>query len=116
LKYEPDEGDVIWTDFDPGRGREQAGRRPAVVLSPVVFYRASLFAIVCPITSKVRPFESSVVLPDGFAIKGEILTSHIRSIDTASRPIRYAGTRVPPVILAEVRASAAILIGLRQPD
>lgn len=115
MKYEPDEGDLIWTIFDPSRGREQAGRRPAVVLSPVVFYRASLFAIVCPITSKVRPFESSVVLPDGFAIKGEILTSHVRSIDTANRPIRYAGTRVPPAILAALRANLAILIGIRQP-
>ena len=114
MKYEPDEGDVVWTDFDPGRGREQMGRRPAVVLSPSAFYRASQFAIVCPITSKVRPFASSVVLPDGFAIKGEILVSHIRSIDTVNRPVRYAGTRVPPAILAAVRANAAILIGLRE--
>jgi len=109
--YEPDAGDLIWTDFDPRVGREQSGRRPALVLSPIDFWRASRFVIVCPITSRVRPFDSSVVLPAGLAIMGEILTSHVRSIDATSRPILYAGARVPEIVLDDVRAKLITLIG-----
>ena len=110
--YEPEAGDLIWTDFDPRTGREQGGRRPALVVSPAAFWRASGFAIVCPITSKVRPFGTSVVLPDGLGLGGEILTSHVRSIDTLSRPIQPVGLAVPSSILDEVRAKLAALIGL----
>jgi mRNA interferase MazF len=104
-------GDLIWTDFDPRVGREQSGRRPALVVSPVEFWQASRFAIVCPITSRVRPFGTSVVLPAGLAIGGEVLTSHVRSIDTTARTIAVAG-RVPESVLADVRAKLAALIGL----
>lgn len=110
--YEPDAGDLIWTDFDPRVGREQSGRRPALVVSPVVFWRATRFAIVCPITSRVRPFGTSAVLPEGLAVSGEVLTSHVRSIDTQARPIAFAGGCVPVAVLAEVRAKLAAIIGL----
>lgn len=110
--YEPEAGDLIWTDFDPRTGREQSGRRPALVVSPLAFWRASGFAIVCPITSTVRPFGTSVVLPEEAKVAGEILTSHVRSIDTLARPIAYAGTSVAPAVLAEVRAKLAALLGL----
>lgn len=112
MTYEPEAGDLIWTDFDPRRGREQSGNRPALVVSPRVFFRASQFVIVCPITSRVRPFPTSVVLPDGLPIKGEILTSHVRSIDSIARAIAYAGASVPPAVLADVRAKLAALQGL----
>jgi mRNA interferase MazF len=102
--YVPDRGDLIWTDFDPTKGREQAGRRPALVVSPAAFTENSGLAIVCPITSRVRPFPTSVVLPAGLPISGEILTSHIRSIDTQARPVRYAGATVAPDIAQLVRA------------
>jgi len=78
----------------------------------VEFWEATRFAIVCPITSKVRPFPSSVVLPDGLPISGEILTSQVRSIDTLARPILPAGASVPPHVLDEVRGKLAALIGL----
>jgi mRNA interferase MazF len=52
-------------------------------------------AVICPITSRVQPFPTSVVLPSGWPIAGEVLTSHIRSIDTTARQIRYAGAKVP---------------------
>lgn len=110
--YEPQPGDIVWTDFDPRLGREQGGRRPALVLSPVAFFRASGFAIVCPITSRVRPFGTSVVLPEKLAVGGEVLTSHVRSIDTQARPVAYAGASAPAAILGEARAKLAALIGL----
>ena len=111
MAYAPEAGDLIWADFDPRVGREQGGRRPAVV-SPVDFCRVTEFAIVCPITSRVRPFGTSVVLPMGLPVSGEILTSHARSIDTLMRPISYAGAAVPAEILHEVRMKLAALIGL----
>lgn len=108
--YVPEAGDLIWTDFDPTRGREQAGRRPGLVVSSTVFTENTGLAVVCPITSRVLPFPTSVVLPPGLPIEGEILTSHIRSIDTMARPIRYAGARVPFEIAQLVRAKLEAFI------
>jgi mRNA interferase MazF len=102
--YVPDTGDLIWTDFDPTKAREQSGRRPALVVSPAAFTRNTGLAIVCPITSRVRPFPTSVVLPLGLPVAGEILTSHIRSIDTRARPIHHTGATVPAEIAQLVRA------------
>jgi mRNA interferase MazF len=102
--YVPDAGDLIWTDFDPTQGREQAGRRPALVVSPAAFTENTGLAVVCPITSRVRPFPTSVVLPAGLPVGGEILTSHIRSIDTQARPVRYAGAAVGSDVARLVRA------------
>lgn len=102
--YTPSAGDLIWTDFDPTRGREQAGRRPALVISAMAFTAYTGLAVVCPITSRVRPFPTSVVLPTDLPITGEILTSHVQSIDTLARPIRYAGASVSQAVADEVRA------------
>ncbi|HEY3888050.1 MAG TPA: type II toxin-antitoxin system PemK/MazF family toxin [Caulobacteraceae bacterium] len=112
MSYQPEAGDLIWTDFDPRIGREQSGRRPALVLSAKAFWLASGFAIVCPITSKVRPFGSSVLLPEDSAVTGEVLTSQVRSIDTKARPIAFAECVAPASVLEEVRAKLAVLIGL----
>ena len=102
--YIPDAGDLIWTDFDPARGHEQAGRRPALVVSSAVFTENTNLAVVCPITSRVRPFPTSVVLPPGLPVAGEILISHLRSIDVDARPVRYAGAAVPGETAQLVRA------------
>ena len=102
--YVPGHGDLIWTDFDPTKGREQAGRRPALVVSPAAFTENTGLAVVCPITSRVRPFPTSIVLPRGLPITGEVLTSHIRSIDTQARPVRYAGAAVSADVAHLVRA------------
>ena len=110
--YLPDAGDLIWTDFDPRIGPEQSGRRPALVVSPAALFAASGFAIVCPITRTVRAFGSSVLLPAGLPITGEILTYQVRGIDTQARPVRYAGSRVPSATLIEARAKLALLCGL----
>lgn len=110
--YLPDEGEIIWTDFDPRTGREQGGRRPALVLSPRAFNATTGFAVVCPITSTIRNFGTSVVMPAGLAIAGEILTGHVRSIDITTRPIRPTGGHVPDTVLADVRAKLAAICGM----
>jgi mRNA interferase MazF len=111
MPYALEAGDLIWTDFDPRVGREQSGRCPALVVSLAEFSQATEFAIVCPTTSRVRPFGTSVVLPPGLPVSGEILASHVRSIDTLARPVSYAG-KVPAAILDDVRRKLSALIGL----
>jgi mRNA interferase MazF len=74
------------------------------VISAKAFSENTGLAVVCPITSRIRPFPTSVVLPPGLPVTGEILLSHIRSIDTEARPVRYAGAGVPAVVAQLVRA------------
>jgi mRNA interferase MazF len=107
-----DAGELIWTELDPRTGRKQGGRRPALVVSPRLFHEATGMAIVCPITSRARPFPTSVVLPAGLPVAGEVLVSHVRSIDTLARPVRPLGAAVPPALLGEVRAKLAALTGI----
>jgi len=115
-EYVPDEGDIVWTDLDPRTGREQGGRRPVLVISPAGFFRSARLLIVCPITSKIRPFNSSVVLPADFSIKGEILTSHVCSIDAMTRPLHFSGAKAPPATLSEVRGKLSVLCGISPSD
>ena len=114
--YVPRAGDIVWTDFDPRTGREQGGRRPAMVISPREFYEGARLLIVCPITSRIRPFGSSVVLPANSSVKGEILTSHVRSIDALARPNRYSGATVAAFVLSAVRGKLAFLCGIQAND
>ncbi len=111
-EYRPDVGDLVWTDFDPILGREQARRRPAVVLSPAAFFDNTGFVIVCPITSRVRPFPTSVVLPEGSPISGEILVANIRSLDGLARPLRLIGAKVDEGVAREIRARLDALIAI----
>jgi mRNA interferase MazF len=110
--YRPDAGDLIWTDFDARLGADQRFRRPALVVSPVALFRASGFAIVCPIAKGGRHFGSNVAIPPGLPVAGEILTAHVRSIDARALAIRYAGAAVPAAVLAEARAKLAALCGM----
>ena len=108
--YVPDAGDLIWIEFDPTKGREQAGHRPALVISAVDFSEMTGFVVVCPITCRMRPFPTSVVLPPGLPIAGEILLSHMCSIDTRARPVVFAGGRIDQATAAEVRAKLTAFI------
>ena len=110
-EFVPEAGDLIWLNFDPTISREQAGRRPALVISPAAF-RNTGFILVCPLTTRIRPFPTSVVLPDGLPIAGEILLSHLRSIDALARSIRPVGAAVPRETAKLVRAKLAALIAI----
>ena len=107
----PHAGDIAWVDFEPVRGTEQAGARPALVLSTRMMHEASRMAIVCPVTSNINPWPAKVFLPDGFPVKGAILVDQVRSVDRVMRGFRLIG-RVPNEILMEVRFKLAALIGL----
>lgn len=81
----PRRGDLIWLDFTPQTGHEQAGRRPALVLSPETYNRKTGLAIACPITSRAKGYPFEVVLPDGLPISGVVLSDHVRNIDWQAR-------------------------------
>lgn len=108
--YVPNAGDLIWLTFDPHAGREQRGRRPALVLSPSAYNRKSSLALVCPITSRVKGYPFEVALPEGLAFSGVILADHLKSVDWQERRAEPAG-RVTPQVLAEVLDRLAPLLG-----
>lgn len=107
----PDRGDLVWVDFAPQAGHEQAGHRPALVLSPRIYHRRSKLAVVCPITSNAAPWPWKVHLPDGLAVSGAVLVDQVRSIDRAGRTLRIAG-QAPEAVVAEVQAKLAALFGI----
>jgi mRNA interferase MazF len=105
----PDQGDLVWVDFNPQAGREQ--RRPAMVLSPRIYHEKTALAVVCPITSNVAPYPLKVLLPDSSPIQGAILADQVTSIDRRPRHLRIAG-RAPDAVVAEVQGKLAALLGL----
>jgi mRNA interferase MazF len=107
----PDRGDLAWVDFTPQAGHEQAGHRPALVMSPRIYHRRSKLAVVCPITSNIDPWPWKVELPEGLAISGAVLADQVRSIDRAGRGLKIVG-HAPESIVAEVQGKLAALFGI----
>lgn len=106
----PDAGDLVWLTFNPQAGREQAGRRPAVVLSPAAYNKRSGLALVCPITSQVKGYPFEVALPHGLPVAGVVLADHLKSLDWRARRVERAG-KLPAVVLREVLDRLAPLLG-----
>jgi mRNA interferase MazF len=106
----PDRGDLVWVLFSPHAGSEQAGRRPGIVLSPRIFHEYSRLAVVCPITSRERGWQTEVKLPPGLPVSGIILVDNIRSVDRDARKMRVIG-RAPETVLEEINARLAPLLG-----
>jgi mRNA interferase MazF len=106
----PDAGDLVWLTFDPQAGHEQAGRRPALVLSPAAYNGKAGLALVCPITphSKGYPFE--VLLPRGGPVEGVVLSDHLKSVDWQARRSQRAG-RAPEPVVVEVLERLRPLLG-----
>ena len=88
-KYVPEQGDIILLDFNPTKGHEQAGFRPAVVISNNAFNQNTKIAIVCPITSNEKEFPTHYLLEDSKKVHGSVLCEHIRSIDYESRNLKF---------------------------
>ncbi len=109
--YVPDAGHLVWLSFSPQAGREQAGRRPALVLSPAYYNAKAGLCVVCPITSQIKNYPFEVTLPEGLGVAGVILSDHIRSADWQVRAVDYAGV-APPEVVAEVRAKVKPLLGM----
>lgn len=110
-EYIPDAGHLVWLTFDPQTGREQRGRRPALVLSPASYNRRAGLAIACPITSQQKGYPFEVELPPGGRISGVVLSDHLKSVDWRQRRAERAGA-VPQEVLADVRERLRPLLGL----
>jgi mRNA interferase MazF len=107
--YIPDRGDLVWLHFGLTEGREQHGRRPALILSPAAYNAPSGLAIVCPITSTVRGFPFEVALPDDAPITGVILADQLKSVAYRERHAEPIGS-APVAVLSEVQAKLETLI------
>jgi mRNA interferase MazF len=83
--YVPQRGDAVWLTLDPQAGHEQAGRRPAVVVSPSRYNARSGLALFCPVTSRVKGYPFEVLLPSELPIDGVVLSDQVRSLDWRAR-------------------------------
>ena len=108
-EYVPGAGDLIWLDFTPQAGREQAGRRPAVVLSPQSYNEKTSLAVVCPITSNAKGYPFEVTIPVGQRIRGVILSDHLKNLDWRQRRAEKAG-KIPRTIFEQVLSRVAALL------
>jgi mRNA interferase MazF len=110
VAYLPARGDLVWLEFDPQSGHEQAGRRPALVVSPTAYNRKVGLALLCPITSQEKGYPFEVALPPGLAIRGVVLSDQIKSLDWRVRRSAFI-TRAPATVLEQVIVRIATLIG-----
>lgn len=83
--YCPDSSDIIWLDFDPQAGREQAGRRPAYVLSPRRYNELAGLCLVCPMTNQAKGYPFEVPMPPGHKVGGVVLADHVKSLSWVAR-------------------------------
>lgn len=99
----PDRGHLVWIDFSPHAGHEQAGRRPGLIVSKALFNQSSHFAVACPITSQVKGYPYEVAIPSGLPVQGVILCDQLKSLDWAARTAVYI-CDLPEDVMDEVLA------------
>ena len=109
MAYVPDRGDVVWLTFTPQAGHEQAGRRPAVVLSPKRYNRKVGLLLACPVTSHSKGYPFEVALPPGLRVAGVALSDQLKSLDWRAREAAFA-SRLPEDVVAEILEKATTLL------
>lgn len=109
--YVPDAGDIVFLDFDPQAGREQAKRRPALVLTDERYNRASGLVVVCPLTSKRKPypFALPIVIDQ---IEGAVLVDQLKSLDWGARHAEFH-SKAAAALVTKVRQYIAVLLSIR---
>jgi len=105
----PDRGDLVWISLNPQAGHEQAGRRPALVLSPASYNSKVGLALCCPITSRVKGYPFEVVLSGTLPMTGVVLSDQVKSLDWRARRSEIAG-RAPTEVVAEVLGKLQALL------
>ena len=101
MAYIPDSGDIVWIMFNPQAGHEQAGHRPALVLSPKAYNGKVGLAILCPITSQVKGYPFEVKIPEGLEVGGAVLSDQVKSLDWKARQAELV-CKLPPAAIDEV--------------
>ncbi|MDP1769141.1 MAG: endoribonuclease MazF [Nitrospirota bacterium] len=108
-KYVPDRGDIVWLQFTPQAGHEQAGHRPALVLSPASYNRRSGLMLCCPITSRVKGYPFEVALGEGEDLAGVVLADQVKSLDWKARQASKKG-KVSTQVMAETLSKLHTLL------
>ena len=109
--YIPEAGDIVMMDFDPQVGREQAKRRPALVLTDQRYNRASGLVVVCPLTSKRKPYPFALPVTID-RVEGAVLVDHLKSMDWAGRKAVFH-SKADPGLVNKVRQYVSVLLGIR---
>jgi mRNA interferase MazF len=103
MAYIPGRGDVVWLMFDPQVGHQQAGHRPALIITPKAYNAKMGLSLVCPITGQVKHYAFEVGIPSGLSVVGVVLADQIKSLDWRARKADYICT-LPPEITEDVIA------------
>lgn len=111
----PERGDLVWIDFDPQSGREQACRRPALVLTPAAYNRLVGLAIFCPVTSQVKGYSFETALPPDLRVQGVVLADHVRSLVWRTRRAEFI-CAAPAEVVEDVAAKVRALIATEDED
>jgi mRNA interferase MazF len=101
VNYIPRYGDAVWISLNPQTGHEQAGRRPALVISPESFNNKTGLAIFCPITNQIKGYPFEVIIPKGFPVSGAVLSDEVKNLDWRARNIEFV-CALPGKTIAEV--------------
>lgn len=109
MAYVPDRGDVVWLTLTPQAGHEQAGRRPAIVLSPKRYNGKVGLLLACPVTSRSKGYPFEVALPPGLRVSGVALSDQLKSLDWRAREAAFAA-RLPKDVVAEILEKATTLL------
>ena len=109
--YIPQCGDAVRISLNPQAGHEQAGRRPAVVLSPRSYNGKTGLAILCPITSHIKGYPFEVVLPDGLPVSGAVLSDQVKSLDWRVRNAELICT-LPDEVVSEIMQKLGALLSM----
>ena len=107
----PSRGDAVWVDFSPQAGREQADRRPAVVLSPAAYNEKVGLAVLCPVTNQIKGYPFEVPLPAGLPVSGVILSDQLKSVDWRRRNASLVA-RLPNDTVDAVLRKVGVLLAL----
>jgi len=109
--YLPNRGDVVWISLNPQAGHEQAGRRPAVVVSPPAYNRKVGLALLCPITSQIKGYPFEVIIPQGLKLSGAVLSDQVKSLDWRARRAELI-CKLPKDTIVEVVQKLSTLVSL----
>jgi mRNA interferase MazF len=109
--YVPARGEAVWITLDPQAGHEQAGRRPALVLSPAAYNGRVGLALLCPITGQVKGYPFEVPLPEGLTVSGVALADQVKSLDWRARKASRIGAVPEEVIARVLRTLSTLLAG-----
>ena len=106
--YIPERGDLVWVNFNPQKGHEQSGKRPAIILSPAVYNKKTGLALMCPITPQIKGYPFEVVISEN-KINGVIIADQIKSLDWRERKVKFI-QKIQKALLIEVQEKLICLI------